>query len=113
MKVFSVESNIPTLSKGHDATIIVDVASAGNNQGSATEIPRSSRITVARATLVNPGEGIRLPSNADIGDIVEIYADPAILLYPPTGETFHTGTSSFAVQELRARKISATIWAWT
>lgn len=112
MKVFSVENGIPTASESVDATVVVDLNSAGNNQATATEIPRSSQITMTRVTLVNTGEGVRLPNGANVGDIVEIYSNPPVLLYPPIGETFLDGSSGFGVRSLRAVKISSSVWYW-
>ena len=93
MKVVSISNGNPVVSESIDATLIAAIGAAGTDQSSATVVPRTTQTTVCVVHCTDPTTGVRLPSDADVGDIVELYADnPALatmLVYPPTSEQWN------------------------
>jgi hypothetical protein len=91
---------------------IVEVTSAGTTQATATEIPHTIPHTVAIVTTTGTDTGVRLPSNAAIGDVVEV-ARPAthvIKVYPPTGESFIQGTTWDSGVGVIFKKVTGSMW---
>lgn len=100
----------------NDSTIaVINVNSAGTDQASATEIPKRSGHTVALVQVTANNSGVRLPSGASIGDVVEVHNDAGGFfpynMYPATGESFFGRGPSVASLGLIARKVGATVWA--
>ncbi len=101
------------------------------NSTDAPEIPHLSGHTIAIVTT-NPGhlvdnrtqQPILLPSNAEVGDVVEVYQDGgpdgrfSLALYAPVGSSLgpgfsvNNGTSAFniTVTNIICRKVNATTW---
>lgn len=99
----------------------LDVVSVSGSPG--TEIERSCGITIVTAVTAteNIGGLLLLPSNADVGDLVEVYniytgSNPSqndIVLHPPSGETLNfspDGIDVFPKTMRRARKVDSTSW---
>lgn len=111
--VVNVDGN-PVVFNADRTVVIVQVNTAGSDQASATEIPRCSGHTVALATCTANASGVRLPSGAFIGDVVEVHQDSNSFsfprAYPPIGETFFVGGPYLNIIGMIARKISDTVW---
>jgi hypothetical protein len=98
-------------------TTIQSIVAAGNNSFvDATPIVAVSgwSIVMAQATDTPAFEtGVILPSDTQIGDVVELYAGGyTVIVFPPTGQTIN-GISSQQVGPGAAvifRKLSATEW---
>ncbi len=92
---------IPVYNRG--GITIVEVTANGVTTGSATEVPAVSGHTVVLVTTTSSPtdqSAVRLPSGAEIGDVVELYHvnnDAHIIVFPPTGERlgFRTTDESF------------------
>lgn len=109
--IFDVDGN-PSVVDRDDTTVVVQISSAGSDQASATEIPASTGHTIALVAPAGTDTGVRLPSAAKVGDLVEV-ARPAtftIKLYPPTGESFIQGTFFDPGAGSSFRKVSSTEW---
>jgi hypothetical protein len=114
-------------------TTIVSVSGGLRSEGigdEGTPIPRSSGYTVALAGMPDNTHNVfKLPSGAEIGDVVELHAIPAtgvgqgVMLFPPNGESVNrqaasTGTNDNTVagtsvtpdQGRVFRKVSSTNW---
>lgn len=112
----------PSVTYNRSGVSIVSVAANGNTQATATEIPAASGHTVAIITGITDNQhlGVLLPSDAEIGDVVEIYIDPSTTgnsttVYPPSGESIGKATAdlSFGVSGNAGalfRKVSPTNW---
>lgn len=112
---------VPVYNKG-DQTV-VQVNATGSNKGGAASWTRYSRHTILLATSTSdPGggdhQGVALPTNADIGDVVEIYnvtsSNLSINVYPGGSDTMNGGSGGMqAIQfnkGLLFRRITATDW---
>jgi hypothetical protein len=128
----------PSVTFNRSGTTIVSVAggqTAGSTRGGsgdeANPIPRVCETTVVMA-LGTTGPGgthnilFRLPDDAEIGDVVEVYLDPAstdgsAILFPNVGEAIgnrpvssgsntDTGISVPATTRSVLRKVSASLW---
>jgi hypothetical protein len=111
VQTITILNSNPIVIEGSDAITIVNVDSAGNNQSSATEIPAGTPRTVAIVNVLNPSEGVRLPS-ISIGSVVEVYAASAVAVYPPSGHSFITGVGSLTTQGASFRRIDVSTWAF-
>ena len=98
-------------------TIDTYVATGTNVVASTTNIIRSSSKTVVILEVTPTAYAVNLPSDAEIGDIVEVYLDTTnyngchIRTASGSGETFLNGVNqtAFGVGAL-FRKVSATKW---
>jgi hypothetical protein len=97
-------------------TTIQDVIAAGNDLSTATPIVAVSGCSVVLvATVAFEFEGVILPDDAQIGDVVEVYnvSGRSIRVYAPTGETIHSGASmgiSPGGGGSLFRKTTASVW---
>lgn len=106
--------NGSTIIYNRDGTTIDTLTAQGNNSGSSSAtIVRSAEVTVVILTAVGTDYACNLPSNAEVGDIIEIFStENNGWVYLPSGDTFIDGTASFGWgASVRVRKVSATEWA--
>jgi hypothetical protein len=104
----------PSIIYNRDGTTISSLASAGTNQSTAAQIVRYSGWDIVLVTY-NAGAGVKLPSNSEIGDIVELHLDVVglgIECYPESGAqiNFNGANSSFAFSQMLFRKVAAGSW---
>lgn len=94
----------------------------------ATEIPRVSQTTIALVTAASDAFTVRLPTDAEVGDVVEVYyipdstsPGPAVVVFPPTGEQIaakavSTGTNNAASVSAGFgsifRKVTSAVWMY-
>lgn len=106
----------PVVIYNRDGVTIDSITAAGTNSASAAVIPRYCAHSVIIASSASgSGDGIRLSSSSEVGDVVEIYWDLNTgqgLVYPPTGESINNAGSnvSSSAQRHLLRKVSATEW---
>lgn len=98
-----------------DGTTIDAVACAGLNAAGSAAIVRYAQVTVVVATTSVNNRGLHLPTDAEIGDVVEVYQDtqdPVAVVYPVTGSLIlsfgsgGTGVGSGA----SFRKVTSDTW---
>lgn len=122
-------SGTPVPAYNRSGTTIVDVSAAGAGttgatpRDAATPIPAASGVTIALCTVDDSspgGFGVSLPPNADVGDIVEVYALNGgafghLSVYCVSGETIN-GSNSVTPKGMtpsagvRFRKVAPTEW---
>lgn len=95
-------------------TIDTLAAQGGNTGGSTANIIRYSSKTVILLTVEDDGNSYacNLPSDAEIGDEVEIYINTnatSPYAYPPFGETMYNGETSSSFHHYI--KVSSSVWA--
>jgi len=94
--------------------IIVDVTATGTDQSTAALIPTHHGTTIVRTNGGGPSPGLLLPSDSDIGDVIEVYSDinGEVTIYCSTGDSFRSGISSHgqSQQTLIFRKLAANEW---
>lgn len=103
----------PVLVYNRSGTTIVEVVGGST----PTPIPHVSCWTVALVTNTVGNDKVELPSNAEIGDVVEVYPiaggpDGEVAL--PSGDSFFTygGSSSLPPEAgVIFRKVTSTKWA--
>jgi hypothetical protein len=93
---------------------IVSVSATGTTQGAAAAISAASGQTIALVTISENNTAVKLPSTADIGDLVEVYAfGGTVKVFPSSGETLNGNSNAQDVQDVYGRlfrKVSATAW---
>lgn len=84
----------PTIVYNRGGTTVTALNSAGTGQSTATPIVRYSGVTVAVVTSTSSptGQGVVLPDDPEIGDVVEVYHAGHVSgsygpfhVYPPSG----------------------------
>lgn len=100
-------------------TVIDNYTASGTNSGgsSTTIIRKSDRMVIILATN-SSGYACNLPTDAEIGDYIEIYSDyfSTMWLYASASDTFLTGTGNNPTnigvsQSILLRKLNSTQWA--
>jgi uncharacterized Zn finger protein len=108
----------PAIIFNREGTTIISIEAAepGTVVSDATEIPRYSEVTVVLVSApTSTSRWVRLPDDAEIGDIVEVHyvrdnVDVGSLhVFAPEGETIATSNAHDAVDAI-FRKTSATGW---
>lgn len=104
----------PVIVYNRDGTALIEMDAPSS---STTDIPRVSGHTIAVVTVVGTGNAeVRLPADAEVGDVVEIYntSDPwSPIIRAPTGETISTTNPDPTVSEQRGklvRKLTGGRW---
>lgn len=102
-------------------TTIVSVTGGEAGVGQGTSIPRQSEVTCALVTFGAGGlNGVLLPSDAEIGDVVEVYnlsaASPStvVIVQPDASSSWWASWGGVAIEATFCsvfRKIAATQWA--
>lgn len=128
MKTIFTSNNNAQLIEDNGTTVIANITANalanGASKAAATEIPHSSHTTIALVHATSNTTlhtGVRLPSGANIGDVVEVYVtnsddidDSTVAIYPPTGEQYTANTSHFEIAlggaGLLNRKIDSITW---
>jgi hypothetical protein len=104
----------PSVIYSSDATTIASVTSAGTTQGNATQLVKYSAWNVVLVTSGGGTSGVKLPSNADIGDVFEVHNAASGFggkLYPESGaEINNLGTNEYASLDVVVRKVSSGNW---
>ena len=114
----------PTPIYTRSGTTFETVAGNGTTQGAATQIVSVAGWTVVLVTMTNDPDNraVKLPENAPIGDVVEVYANgaegSAATVFAASGDTlFNSGTGSPAFVSVTRntggtlfRKVTATEW---
>lgn len=98
--------------------IVTAITAAGSSVSDATPVVRFGPLTIVTVTSGGSGTGVVLPSNAQIGDSVEICADFAntvgVIGYPPSGSTIDNAQSVFggvsSGEVYVVQKLTATSW---
>lgn len=91
--------NIAATVLNQDLATVDTIAAAGSTQATATAIPRFGQITILQVTRTIGGQGVILPSTAEVGDIVELYVPASgggsFNIYPQSGGAIsNNGTDS-------------------
>ena len=111
-------SGTPTIIFNRGGTTIssIEAAQPGMDSSAATEIPRSSEVTVALVSSpTDTSTWVRLPDSAEEGDLVEVHyvRDNAnvtsITVFAPDGESIGV-SNSVTGADIVFRKTSATGW---
>lgn len=102
---------MPTIICG---STIDSIAAAGTNQATATQINRYSKWDVILVSGVNP-EGVRLPSAAEVGDLIEIHCDSGFTglnIWPSSGDQIMYGgaNNGDSATHVLYRYVSAGNW---
>lgn len=81
-----------------DGLTVANVTANGTTAGSGTAITRYSGWTVALVATSTGNQAVVLPSDAEIGDLVEVYSTlnngAQAIVFPPSGQSFLAGFSS-------------------
>jgi hypothetical protein len=70
------------------------ITANGTSQAAATPIVRDTNWTICMVTVNTSGDGVKLPDNANVGDIVEIHSVsslPGFGVWPATGDQIENG----------------------
>src|SRR2546422_4911902 len=89
--------------------------SGGSSSESATEIEEGHPWTVALISYGGSPSYCKLPANAEIGDVVEIYpTSGSMVVEVPSGESWITSTALPQLNTSGAicRKVSSTEWTY-
>lgn len=103
-----------TIYERDDATVIINITSAGTNAATAAQIPNVSSIKTV--VIVTGTAGVILPSNTQPGDEFSLvglggFSNP-FTLYLQSGETFIvTGASSSQLFADNTLKVSINQWS--
>lgn len=100
---------------------IDSITANGSTLGAATVIVAPSAWTIVNVAVTQSplNHAVALPTGAQIGDVVEIYAPPvsgvtSFFIFAPSGETFTDGTSVITVApsgiSAIVRKIDTSLW---
>lgn len=107
-------SSSPSVFYNGSGVTIDNITAAGSTQADATAIVRFSGCTVLMLYSDDTSKGIKLPADANVGDLVEIHAiGYSAKTYPPSGESI-SGYAADApypgLNDVIYRKVSATNW---
>jgi hypothetical protein len=98
-------------------TTIQDVTANGNGGGAPTPIVSVSGHSIVIADAFNPSnEDVELPSGAEVGDLVEVYAKTnSLRVWAAAGDAINGTAGSVTNVEASAtgrmfRKVSSTVW---
>lgn len=116
MTTISDPGGTPSVTYNREGTAIVEVTATGGGQGGAAAIPRYSGWTVALVSEPFGGLGVRLPDDAEIGDLVEMHLtrnDTDFVVYPESGGSINslsTDAGLFAVTHGLFRRVASGVW---
>lgn len=110
-------SGTPSVVYNKSGTTVVAVTAHGTDQTGAASIPRLSGVTVAVLSIPDDSNyAVKLPGDAEIGDVVEVYASSNFNVFADVGSTI-LGISSTAEvgpetagMGFRFRKVGSSSW---
>jgi hypothetical protein len=105
-------SGTPSIVYSEEGTTIDSLTAAGTNQSTAAPIVRYSKLTVVILSQdgLNAG-GVTLPTDSEVGDVVECHAVNAVVIYPPSGASLNGSTSNTVViGNASFRLVAADTW---
>lgn len=107
-------SGTPTVIYNRFGTTIDLITATGTNQSTAAQIVRYSGWTIVLITT-SAGAGVKLPANAEVGDLVELHPDSGggnFLVWPSSGDQIMYGGTNNADSgsHILYRYISANNW---
>ena len=84
----------------------------GNNvSGSSTTLVRSAEITIAVLSVTETNYACNIPTDCEVGDIIEIYSSGSGWFYLPVGNTLVSGPDRGGFDlGIILRKISSNVW---
>lgn len=92
----------------------VTVASITAAPSTPTAIPHHSRYTIVRVGLPTGNWGVQLPADAEVGDVVELYAQAnnTLVVYPDSGSqiNFQGVDTSLTIRCGIFRKVADNNW---
>lgn len=100
-----------TIIKG---TTLDNITAAGTNSATATQITRGADWTIVIVTVPSSNNGVILPSNSELGDLIEIHSEPGsagVTIYPDSGSTFDGSSSALFASTLLLRKTASNVWS--
>jgi hypothetical protein len=111
-----------TIVYNRSGVIVIDVTANGTTQVGAGTISRASGVTVAVVTVdgSNGNKAVILPSDAEIGDVVEVYnatdATHTMFVFADSGSTIgFSAANSFVTLLISGifRKTATSAWQYT
>lgn len=88
-------SGTPSVVYNQDGTTISTLTASGTTQATAAAITRYSGRTIVIVTAASSQQGVILPSDADVGDIIEVYPSKTstleLFVWPNSGASIGPG----------------------
>jgi hypothetical protein len=118
MTTISTPSGTPTIIYNRDGLTVDAISGNGTTSGSATAMTRYCQHTVVSVTVTTNNTAVKLPTGAEIGDVVEVYNVAGFPLapdvFPPSGETLVNSNTDISCTGGGAifRKVTSTSWAF-
>lgn len=97
-----------------NGTTLNNITAAGTNAGTATQIVKDGNWYVVVVAVPSSSNGVILPANAELGDLVEIHAEPGaagVTIYPDSGSSFDGSSSALFASTMLLRKTASNVWS--